>query len=329
MFQVEPILWLQSIGGRPLVWLLSGVTLLGYTPVYVVVSLVMAFARRLRPTLAVLGGLLLSALLTEGFKDTVAFPRPDEVDSRVMKSFASTPIQFHERGGATRFWSPPQPGAIEAVRRRAAGNYGFPSGHVGAAVAVLLCTAFFFRSRRVLAFAALWVPLIALSRLYLGRHFIADVLGGLAIGGFAAALAVLLFRALDDEAFRRHERRARAALLPLPLLSIVLLVATPYAPVLQPRYVGALAGLVVSYGFLLVTGFPPDGGPPRQRSLRIALAGLVFLAGLAATQALVAVVARSGERVVLLASTLLVVAATFAGTVALCRRLGLYSPEPV
>ena len=78
-----------------------------------------------------------------------------------------------------------------------------------------------------------------------------------------------------------------------------------------------------------MTGFPPDGGPPRQRSLRIALAGLVFLTGLAATQALVAVVARSGERVVLLASTLLVVAATFAGTVALCRRLGLYSPEPV
>jgi membrane-associated phospholipid phosphatase len=326
MFQIEPILWLQSIGTPPLTWLLLGVTLLGYAPVYVVLSLVMAFARRLRPTLAVLGGLLLSALLTEGFKDAVAFPRPDEVDSRVKKSFASLPIQLHERGGAPGFWSLPQPGAIEAVRRRAAGNYGFPSGHVSAAAAFLLCTAFFFRSRRVLAFAALWVPLIALSRLYLGRHFVGDVLGGFAIGGFAAALAVLLFHTLDDEAFRRHDRRARAAFLPLALLSLVLLAAAPYTPLLQPRYVGALAGLVVSYGFLLVSGLPPDGGPPRQRALRIALAGLVFLAGLAATQALVAVVGRNGERVALLASTSLAVAATFAGTVTLCRRLGLYSP---
>lgn len=324
MFQTEPILWLQSLGSPPLTWLLYAVTLLGYIPVYVALLLVLAFAVRLRPSLAVLGGVLLCGLLTEGIKDAVAYPRPDEVDDRIAATFATSPLVLHARGGATGFWSRPQPEAIEAVRRRAAGNYGFPSGHVAAATTFLLCTAHFFRARRALAFAATWVPLMALSRLYLGRHFLADVLGGLAIGLAAAGLALLLFRGFDEELFERRDPRARPALVPITVLSLVLLVLTPYQPLLRPEYVGALAGLVVSHAFLLVTGLPQDGGPRRQRALRVATAALVFLAGLAATTTLLELIGRHGPRMVPLGGTLLVTAATFAGTVALCQRLGLY-----
>lgn len=324
MFQTEPILWLQSLGSPPLTALLSAVTLLGYTPVYVTLLLVLAFALRLRPSLAVLGGVLLTGLLTEGFKDAVAYPRPDEVDERIAKTFASTPIELHARGGATAFWGRPLPDAVQAVRRRAAGNYGFPSGHVSAATAFLLCTAYFFHSRRVLAFAALWVPLMALSRMYLGRHFLADVLGGFSIGVLAAGLAVFFFRAFDEELFRRRDRRARLALLPVTLLALALLVLTPSQPLLRPEYVGALAGLVVSYAFLLVSGLPLDDGTRRQRALRVAVAGLVFVAGLAATRGLLEILGWQGGRLVPLGWSVLVSTATFAGTVALCRRLGLY-----
>jgi len=47
--------------------------------------------------------------------------------------------------------------ALAKTLTRAAGNYGFPSGHVGAAAAFFLAAAWFFRSRGLLAFAAAWV----------------------------------------------------------------------------------------------------------------------------------------------------------------------------
>jgi membrane-associated phospholipid phosphatase len=324
MFQIEPVLWLQSIGSPPLTWLLSGVTLLGYTHVYVVLLLVLVFAIRLRPGLAVIGGFLLIGLLTEGFKNGMTYPRPDELDDRAKRTFETTPIELPARGGPTRFWSLPQSETVAAVRSRAAGNYGFPSGHVGAATTFLLCAALFFGSRRMLIFAAFWIPLMALSRMYLGRHFLGDVLGGFVLGVFAVTLTVLLFRAASNELLQRRDRRARAALAPVTLLSLLLLVLAPYEPLLQPEYVGALAGLVISYAFLHVTGTPRDGGSLRQRALRVAAGGLVFLVACVAAEGLLELLGRPGPRMFLLGATLVVSTVAIAGTVALCRRLGLY-----
>ncbi len=331
MFQVEPVLWLQSFASTPLTAFFWAVTLLGYLPVYAALLLTLAFAFRLRPSLGVLGGVLVAGLLSEGLKDAVAYPRPDEIDARVKKTVVATPIELAERGGARSFWATPQSHAIAAVRRRAAGNYGFPSGHVSAATSFLLCAAFFFRSRRPALLAAAWVPLMALSRMYLGRHFLADVLGGFAIGLVASGLAVLLFRAFDEELFGRTDRRARSAILPatlvslLPatLVSLLLVLITPHQPLLDPVYVGALAGLVLSYGFLLVTGLPRDAGTKRQRLLRVAVATLVFLAGITAMGALTELLGRPSRLTPLVASTI-ASGATFAGTVWLSRRLGLY-----
>jgi membrane-associated phospholipid phosphatase len=326
VFQTEPILWLQSHGSPPLTALLSLVTLLGYMPAYVAALLGLAFAVRLRPGLAVLGGVLLAGLLADGLKDAVAFPRPDEVDARVAPTFATKPLELDARGGATSFWSRPRPEAIAAVRRRGAGNYGFPSGHVAAATSFLLCAAYFFRSRQALAAAGAWVPLMALSRMYLGRHFLADVLGGLAIGLAATGLAILLFRPLDEE--RPPGRKARLAFAPATLVSLTLCALAPWQPLLRPEYVGVLAGLVASCAFLLATGLAAEGGTRRQRALRVAIAGLVLVSGLAATRALTRLPGPPSARAAAVAATLLVAAATFAGTTALSRRLGLYPEEP-
>ncbi len=324
MFQVEPILWLQSFDLRPVEWLLTGVTLLGYAPAYVVLVLTMAFAARLRPTLGVVGGLLLSLLLTEGFKDGVAFPRPDAIDGRVKASFASGPTRLVERGGATGFWSLPQPDALLAVRRRPHGDFGFPSGHVSAATTFVLCAAAFFRSRRVLAFGGVFVPAMALSRMYLGRHFLGDVLGGLAIGLVSAALALILFRGVAGGA--ADADGARRAIAGPALLALVLLGALPFTALVQPSYVGAVAGLVLSFALLAATGFPPDGGEPRQRARRVAVAVLVLVAGAGARQALHWSTGHELGGPVAFAAGLFVTLACLAGSVLLCRRLGLYPP---
>ena len=323
MFQTEINIAFQSAGSPALTWLLSGVTYLGYMPVYVILLVTLAFALRLRPSLAVLGGVLLTGLVTEAAKDAVAFPRPDEVDSRVVASWAARPLALVERGGATSFWGLPDPAAVEAVRRRATGNYGFPSGHVSAATSFFLCTAWFYRSRRALVFALAWVPLMSLSRLYLGRHFLADVLGGLGIGLVASAMSFVFFRALDPVGVPWPDRRAMR---PLFSVSLVLLAATPFVPVLQARYVGALVGLALSYAIVLGTGAPPDGGSRRQRVLRILVGLALFTATFLVTDGLVRLCGRG--RVAAMLATAIVTTATLAGTVAAGRRLRLYDTVP-
>ncbi len=64
-------------------------------------------------------------------------------------------------------------------------SYSFPSGHTMAAIAYygLLALVLWQRGRRGWAIlAGLWVPLVALSRVYLGAHYPSDVLASLAVG---------------------------------------------------------------------------------------------------------------------------------------------------
>jgi len=64
-------------------------------------------------------------------------------------------------------------------------SYSFPSGHAMSAVAVygLLALLLWQRGRYAWAIlAGFWVPLVALSRVYLGVHYPSDVLASLALG---------------------------------------------------------------------------------------------------------------------------------------------------
>jgi len=76
-------------------------------------------------------------------------------------------------------------------------TYSFPSGHAVASTVFygMLCVLVFRRTQsrrsRALAatLAAVMVPLVAFSRVYLGAHFLSDVTAGIAVG----TLVVLLF----------------------------------------------------------------------------------------------------------------------------------------
>ena len=224
MFQTEPIIWLQSLASPALTWCMTAVTTLGYAPVYVAGVLVLAFGVRMRPTLAVLVTILLSGILTETLKSTLAFPRPSSVDGRVGEpGNPSPPSAVVDRGGGSDFWAPPTAEARAAFQERGSDGYGFPSGHVSTATAFLLALAVWFRRKAVLGVAAVWVPLMALSRMYLGRHFLADVLGGVAVGLVAVFAAWLLLRPFE----RDESPRPRAVgLVPLSGVTAVLLGTT-------------------------------------------------------------------------------------------------------
>ena len=61
-------------------------------------------------------------------------------------------------------------------------RFGFPSGHVATTTALFVGVAVLARRRWAWAAAAGAAALMGLSRMYLGRHFPGDVLGGLALG---------------------------------------------------------------------------------------------------------------------------------------------------
>jgi membrane-associated phospholipid phosphatase len=319
MFQTEPILWLQAVGSPLLTSLLSLVSLLGYSPVYVVLLLALGLGVRLRPGLAVMVAAVLAGVLVAGLKAWVALPRPDEVDARVRSGLWGSGGTLVERGGAPDFWSRPSPQAIAAVRARTPHNFGFPSGHVAGATVVLLAVAIFCRSRAALLFALFWVPTMAVSRMYLGRHFLADVLGGLATGIVATALAIPLVRGLEHAAFASRDRRGFALVC---LLAALLVGLARLVPLLPSLYVGSLAGVLLGYAFLSLTGPPPEGGTTRQRLARAALALACYALGMAAfTRQMVEFPGFDPGR---LAAGLVVTTAPIVVPIALARRLRLH-----
>lgn len=71
---------------------------------------------------------------------------------------------------------------------------GYPSGHTALATAMSL-TLLPYLPRRWRWLPLAWIPLVGLSRIYLGVHAPLDVLGGFAIGLFVVALQQLVVRA--------------------------------------------------------------------------------------------------------------------------------------
>jgi hypothetical protein len=90
----------------------------------------------------------------------------------------------------------PRPRGVDNLEIEYIEEYGFPSTHTAAAVvwAVALCEflaryTFVGNTTVVVASGASYIFLVAFSRLYLGVHSIADILGGLQMGFFSVVVA--------------------------------------------------------------------------------------------------------------------------------------------
>lgn len=84
----------------------------------------------------------------------------------------------------------------------------FPSGHVANAATLAVAIALIFQRTWLWVAAVAWVVLMALSRTYLGAHWVSDTLGGAVLG---AAVAILLWAALATRIHPVPPAVARAA----------------------------------------------------------------------------------------------------------------------
>jgi undecaprenyl-diphosphatase len=96
------------------------------------------------------------------------------------------------KGGVERFRPFRQPGFMDQISKvgRSAGTYGFYSGHASNAVALAVFIWFMLRrDYRIIAVVTLiWAALVAYSRVYLGVHYLGDVLMGTLMGTLYGAL---------------------------------------------------------------------------------------------------------------------------------------------
>ena len=253
MLDTSFVLWLQQWGSPALTEIMRAVSLWGYVPSCLAVAIVIGFGGRLRLGVTLILAIVFADAMTVAAKSSFASPRPHDVDARV-RTF-----------GAFESGLPPMATGTSVP----ADDFGFPSGHVATTAAWAMGLAWSRRKSWQLGVAATWVALMALSRMYLGRHFPADVLGGLVVGVAALALARL-------ELARAGPAGVRTAI--GVSLIVVVALATLSGAGLGAHDAGRFCGLVGATLLLMHTRALDDSVPPATRMARMAVA-LVLLGG--------------------------------------------------
>jgi membrane-associated phospholipid phosphatase len=193
MFQTEVIHALQSLASAPLTALMVGVTYLGYGASFFVLVVVVLFGVDFRKGYVLAHVVVWGAVVLFLVKHSVALPRPWMVDRTVRLLGSGAPnLAPFERMGAPGFWDTLPEAVVSHHRVQADASQGFPSGHVSQTVACWGALALMYRKPWLTAVAGALVLLMPLSRLYLGMHFLADVLGGLVLGAALLAVAYAL-----------------------------------------------------------------------------------------------------------------------------------------
>ena len=190
------------------------------------------------------------------------------------------------------FWLDP------SVRLRDAESYGLPSGHAQHATAVYLLLAAWVRRGWMWPLALGFILLMSLSRIYLGVHFIQDVIVGFILGLVVLGLFLFWQRAFAERFSRRILGRRLLIMIAIPAalavvyVGVLLLLGAPNMDVPWAEFVPAaeltahedvvstLAGLLgFGVGMILESSrvrFRADG-PIWQRIVRYALGIAVAL----------------------------------------------------
>lgn len=195
--------WLLAINGwhsewaDMLMWYISKSTT--WLPLYaLLVGLIVYRFGILSPSLCREGrrgsSLLRVLIILAGF--AVAVGVSDFVSSGIIKPWVCRLRPTHE---------PALAGMLHLVNGYTGGLYGFVSSHAANTMACALLFALLYRNKYATVGLMLWVALNCYSRMYLGVHYPADIIGGLAIGALMATLTYGMVRRLVELVDERSE----------------------------------------------------------------------------------------------------------------------------
>lgn len=232
---VDLLLSLQSISSPLLDRVMQGISFLGDGLFYLalLVFLYWRVSRKLAIRLAT--ATLLSLYVNFLLKDFFAIPRPAGTGLRILE---------------------------ETI------DFSFPSGHAQSVTSCFFFLAFYLRKTSLFILAGVLVFLVSFSRLYLGVHYLGDVLGGIALG-FAFALGFWVF-------FKNCSLK-----FPSPLFGLLLIIPVSYALFFFASshlgfvVAGALSGALVGYLLSLWIGL--EEKTLRTTTYLLGIGGLIAL----------------------------------------------------
>lgn len=332
MFQTEIILFFQSFASDILTAFLKFFTEIGKSMYAAPLVLIVIFGISFRMGFILLHVVSWNGLITFYLKELFSLPRPANVDIHVKllgESFPN-PTPF-ENMGAKSFFGGFSRGTLAFIRNSPFDTWGFPSGHASHAVALWGSLSFYMKKTWLFFAAAMMIVFISLSRMYLGRHFLADILGGLLLGFFAAFVfyrGVFKNVSLMSYLFQR-KTKTRFSL--GTILFFFYFCVVPFLVLLIPGIlvdqVAALLGL--NCGFILIRfrGIPKDEGTIFQRSVRVLLAGAIFFLCYVGLKKGIGLVLANEPALVEFIRLVFCMFISFWSSVEICVKLGLYKCE--
>ena len=279
MFQTEINHFFQSFASEWLTTLMKLITDIGYQQFLMVFIVIVLLGIDFRKGFVLCIVLLWTGAVSYFLKGYFDLPRPFHVDNTLALLDGELPdhatFEFSKRG-ATSFWSGLPDDVVAATRQQELEN-GLPSGHTSVAIAFWGSVLFLFRRRWVTGICIALMILIPISRIYLGVHFLADILAGALLGGGLLLLAhqvILKKDKLDRFMNTRHYHLGAnihtGFLLLAPLIFFFLL----------PHKVFIIIAFLLGFGlgFLLIAknGIPISEAPLLSRVIRTVV-GLVSL----------------------------------------------------
>lgn len=161
-YEVDLLYWLHSLHtpiGDAFMYLISGAG--AWLPIGVCLVVYLGYRKPWREVLLLLAGVALCVLIC------------DQVSSSIAKPLFARPRPTHYEGIAEH---------LQLVYNYRGGLYGFFSSHAANFTAVAWLLASQLRSRRFSVMMVLLIGLVCLSRIYIGAHFLSDVLAGITLG---------------------------------------------------------------------------------------------------------------------------------------------------
>lgn len=262
MFQTAPILFLQGIPSDFLRQFLLVVNSIGAPATGFALALILVSVD-LKKGFLLLQLLIVTAIATELLKEFFALPRPIFVDSNIQFLDQNIVNQSPFVGmGAENFFAGLPQSVVNYHREVVAGSFGFPSGHVSSAFALWGGLALTYRRKGYVLAACFFIPIVALARLYFGKHFLADVLGGVLVAAIILGVWYLYF-------VRRAPSQHRSAWISSGVAYYAYMGIVPlafwFAPPGDRQLAAALLGVNLGFVLLRVTDTKISGGTPAQQ----------------------------------------------------------------
>ena len=282
MFQTEVILFFQSLASDFWTVFFNFWTEIGYAHWIVPLILLIMFGVSLRAGFILLHAVFWNGMVTFYLKEWFSLPRPCNVDQnvRLLDKGIPNPTVF-EKQGARSFLGRLPADVVDSIRANPIDSWGLPSGHTSNAVTLWGLISLFYKKTWVRVLAGCMLIFIPLSRIYLGRHFLVDVLAGYGLG--LVFVILFYYGVYKSTWFKRffESSWAQTTWNLTTCLFLIYLLALPLGLLLFPgsdlQAVGAFLGMNMGYLLLKFGGVPKDSGTFWKRTARVLVVAVFYL----------------------------------------------------